>query len=1443
MTLFNRNERSCGLKKVIVLILLPMLVLSTLALPNAVYAAEAANFGVVNYSDGSNWDISSSKPLVIEANGLSSTEGGYRVRITLAEGMLLKSFIWNNTDKVRWPIGTEVQGSALDMDNAALDFFDGGSATVDTNGNTILEYRVTGGVSRINLTDKIVVVPNPNLVYTNDEIADAITIELLDKNGNPISGKSESIDVTIVGDKITNYSYAAKKFLPGQGEGTTEGVHLYDVSYSRRWTGTFVAPMPVGKVDVTLGLPTCVSGITQVIDNRTGHGTKIDPSNIVFSETNHTVTIKNYEIGADEKDDSVELSLYGTIATSVATGTYKANPAATVFAFKNLYDESDVTYDYSRLTNLSTYAVKITDRQDTIQFNPSQASSLPQFPDGHYGPLGRSGGFFTSSQQDVQHLTWTFDDRMQVIGVYFPTETSGVTVTSVTLSNGETYDNLNIITDGAYQNLAYVNVADLCSLESSIPEGYFIKSITANCGTFSAGFATTSWYGKPIGRFAQSVEGGGAQTIPFSLSVNDYYTEEMSVIYDPTMDVASTNIEDTFYSDAARTKKATSFKAGSIIYGSTRIGVGGNALIPTEEPRFYIVVPQDMYFNPEQVTAHDWITTTNSARSIIDPQGFSVGAGTIKYNSGYVQDADGNYYTCYEFYIPEFTISSFRNVAKSDYNGYGHSWYGGHHTSLVFDYQFEIADTAITRNLSIGDYLMAGKGNIKTRQFRSLYGINGTSTHVDTWDMDDNGNRSETVVAAAQTNSITILDNMNITVSGYLTHGGGGNVVSPYDPGADGSNEVNVVEFLPNTNADYHVVISNTLVSIGEKCAVNAYIPIPKGTISGTSYTPNNITDGPQSSSRLYQFNDFQWPMSLRSQVANVDPNNFEILYYLNSVTLDADGKPSGTTVTNPSAEELEKTVLVEIRSKANVKLPSGQFEFTLPLKVGVSETEATAAGLNKSKNIFRPRYYREGGIGDLWVNGNYVAARLGASSIGGYVFYDYNGNGIWDVDLGEGAMQSGITVELYDSNNEKLAEENPDSTGKYSFTGVNLAEGTYTVKFVNNETDYGLVFTSNSEPTQQNYQVNSEAVLANANNTYAVATITLPYEGILTGYQEFINAGLFYDAEGGDENDGYSPNGIPDGCEARVEYVVDAHGTPSKTFEYYHEDDEEHGGYQHRNLLIVDIEPPTITWDAGYEADYWECDITPDQNPSDDGRFHFDGTGDPGSPPIQITVYSKPVGTNTITYYANAGDDTVNNMPADNPYYKIKGETATIPSTYNPNYTSALDVYNQAPTRSGWIFSHWNTRADGTGENYYPGQEYSEDENLELFAQWKQGQYYYTIVHQYMSRQPSYNTFNTDCKVEVRYCGNRGDTYTVEVLDREYYTYNNSLPNLTMTLTQTGTTSMRYYRDMYWLRVDANGGTLATGQMSTGIRIPVLFETKSYIEYLENLINVEERN
>jgi uncharacterized repeat protein (TIGR02543 family) len=96
------------------------------------------------------------------------------------------------------------------------------------------------------------------------------------------------------------------------------------------------------------------------------------------------------------------------------------------------------------------------------------------------------------------------------------------------------------------------------------------------------------------------------------------------------------------------------------------------------------------------------------------------------------------------------------------------------------------------------------------------------------------------------------------------------------------------------------------------------------------------------------------------------------------------------------------------------------------------------------------------------------------------------------------------------------------------------------------------------------------------------------------------------------------------------------------------------------------------------------------------------------------------PSGDMTLTAQWTAWTHTV--------AFNANGGTGTLPSSFTkttaaPAYIeNASEETDSVPTRSGYVFLEWNSKSDGTGTSYQPGDEYKHTQNggtATLYAIW----------------------------------------------------------------------------------------------------------------------------
>lgn len=122
----------------------------------------------------------------------------------------------------------------------------------------------------------------------------------------------------------------------------------------------------------------------------------------------------------------------------------------------------------------------------------------------------------------------------------------------------------------------------------------------------------------------------------------------------------------------------------------------------------------------------------------------------------------------------------------------------------------------------------------------------------------------------------------------------------------------------------------------------------------------------------------------------------------------------------------------------------------------------------------------------------------------------------------------------------------------------------------------------------------------------------------------------------------------------------------------------------------------------SGY--DHWT------QNPI--ATWYYTGTASPGTSikcrliqehnSTDATLTAPALITYAVTYDGNGADGGSTAAQS-----KVNGED--------------LVLRNNGFTRNGWAFTKWNTDADGSGTGYAPGDSYTANAALALYAQWEQ--------------------------------------------------------------------------------------------------------------------------
>ncbi len=114
------------------------------------------------------------------------------------------------------------------------------------------------------------------------------------------------------------------------------------------------------------------------------------------------------------------------------------------------------------------------------------------------------------------------------------------------------------------------------------------------------------------------------------------------------------------------------------------------------------------------------------------------------------------------------------------------------------------------------------------------------------------------------------------------------------------------------------------------------------------------------------------------------------------------------------------------------------------------------------------------------------------------------------------------------------------------------------------------------------------------------------------------------------------------------------------------------------------------------------------------------------------ITVTAKKKGTSKLyvdildndgNVITSATTNVTVTAPEYNVTYNVNGGSGA-PSSQIKIYGTALTLSSTKPTRKGYTFVNWNTKADGTGKSYAAGASYTSNAAVTLYAQWKANTY-----------------------------------------------------------------------------------------------------------------------
>ncbi|MBQ3499469.1 MAG: peptidoglycan DD-metalloendopeptidase family protein [Clostridia bacterium] len=131
------------------------------------------------------------------------------------------------------------------------------------------------------------------------------------------------------------------------------------------------------------------------------------------------------------------------------------------------------------------------------------------------------------------------------------------------------------------------------------------------------------------------------------------------------------------------------------------------------------------------------------------------------------------------------------------------------------------------------------------------------------------------------------------------------------------------------------------------------------------------------------------------------------------------------------------------------------------------------------------------------------------------------------------------------------------------------------------------------------------------------------------------------------------------------------------------------------------------------------------------------------------------------LNYFTYTQSDTISFSVGEAATYNVSYNSnggSNAPSAQTKTYGTDLTLSTAISTKANYNFIGWNTKADGTGTTYQPGDTYTENADLTLYAMWELAH-----THSYTSSVTKQPTC-TEKGIRKYTCSSCGDTYTEDI-------------------------------------------------------------------------------
>lgn len=183
----------------------------------------------------------------------------------------------------------------------------------------------------------------------------------------------------------------------------------------------------------------------------------------------------------------------------------------------------------------------------------------------------------------------------------------------------------------------------------------------------------------------------------------------------------------------------------------------------------------------------------------------------------------------------------------------------------------------------------------------------------------------------------------------------------------------------------------------------------------------------------------------------------------------------------------------------------------------------------------------------------------------------------------------------------------------------------------------------------------------------------------------------------------------------------------------------------------------------------------------------------------VKITAYCKYVGSGLESDY-NGGSKSLTKRAAKTYTVTFNANGGSgAPGKQTKTHGTALELSDVVPTRSGYTFIGWATSSTATSATYQPGEDYTANKAITLYAVWTVASLIQMVKVRYQNTDSKFGIYTIAYKTALEV----GDTFSWSFEETDEY----KSASVSYTVSKEQTTYVDIRRKKYNINYDGNGG------------------------------------